>query len=288
MDISAPQLSYSTQCHWNYPSSDSEFYSVSSPETISPSSSTDFPFSPPCHQRYTATLGTHTGYPDAVQASRSPSSSEEGLLSVQKLRKTRSKNPSKQRQSASEKEKLRMRDLAKALHHLRTYLPPSVAPAGQTLTKIETLRLTIRYISHLSEQLGLSEEAPSQRRGADVTRCPTLPEELLCYQSSAVPEGALQEEGMGSCQYSSMPACSQQDKGMGSCQYSSMPACSQQDEGTGYYQYSSMPACSQQDEVLDSSTESLLQSPQFPDATQSCQMYSEDFNSQVLPQEFWS
>ncbi|MGH0180980.1 UNVERIFIED_CONTAM: hypothetical protein FKN15_005228 [Acipenser sinensis] len=270
MDISAPQLSYSTQCHWNYPSSDSEFYSISSPETISPSSSTDFPFSPQCHQHYTATLGTHTGYPDAVQASRSPSSSEEGLLSVQKLRKTRSKNPSKQRQSASEKEKLRMRDLAKALHHLRTYLPPSVAPAGQTLTKIETLRLTIRYISHLSKQLGLSEEVPSQRRGADVTRCPTLPEELLCYQSSAVPEGALQEEGMGSCQYSSMPACSQQD------------------EGTGYYQYSSMPACSQQDEVLDSSTESLLQSPQFPDATQSCQMYSEDFNSQVLSQEFWS
>ncbi|MBN3287951.1 MESP1 protein, partial [Polyodon spathula] len=254
MDISAPQLSYSTQCHWNYPSSDSEFYSVSSPGTISPSSSTDFPFSPPCHQHYTATLRPDTGYSNTVQASRSPSSSEDGLLSVQKLRKTRSKNPSKQRQSASEKEKLRMRDLAKALHHLRTYLPPSVAPAGQTLTKIQTLRLTIRYISHLSEQLELSEEAPSQRRGADVTRCPALPEELLCYQSSAVPEGSLQEEGTKYCQYSSIPACSQQDEGMGYCQYSSMPACSQQDE------------------VLDSSTESLLQSPQFPDATQSCQV----------------
>uniref|UniRef100_A0A8C5D5S8 Mesoderm posterior ba n=1 Tax=Gouania willdenowi TaxID=441366 RepID=A0A8C5D5S8_GOUWI len=73
-------------------------------------------------------------------------------------RKSRSKYPSKKRHNASEREKLRMRDLTKALNHLRTYLPPSVAPAGQTLTKIETLRLTIRYISYLSAQLGLSED----------------------------------------------------------------------------------------------------------------------------------
>uniref|UniRef100_A0A665W493 Mesoderm posterior aa n=1 Tax=Echeneis naucrates TaxID=173247 RepID=A0A665W493_ECHNA len=65
-------------------------------------------------------------------------------------KKSRSRYPGKKRQTASEREKLRMRDLTKALHHLRTYLPPSVAPAGQTLTKIETLRLTIRYISYLS------------------------------------------------------------------------------------------------------------------------------------------
>ncbi|KAK1891428.1 Mesoderm posterior protein 1 [Dissostichus eleginoides] len=49
-----------------------------------------------------------------------------------------------------------MRDLTKSLNHLRTYLPESVAPEGQTLTKIDTLRLTIRYISYLSAQLGLS------------------------------------------------------------------------------------------------------------------------------------
>uniref|UniRef100_A0A8B9RH47 BHLH domain-containing protein n=1 Tax=Astyanax mexicanus TaxID=7994 RepID=A0A8B9RH47_ASTMX len=74
-------------------------------------------------------------------------------------KRTRSKNPGKKRQSASEREKLRMRDLTKALHHLRTFLPPSVAPAGQTLTKIDTLRLTIRYISYLSSQL--APEDPS-------------------------------------------------------------------------------------------------------------------------------
>ncbi|XP_028432134.1 mesoderm posterior aa [Perca flavescens] len=78
-------------------------------------------------------------------------------------KKSRSRYPGKKRQTASEREKLRMRDLTKALQHLRTYLPPSVAPAGQTLTKIDTLRLTIRYISYLSAQLGLSEEVLEQR-----------------------------------------------------------------------------------------------------------------------------
>ncbi|XP_023042998.1 mesoderm posterior protein 1 [Piliocolobus tephrosceles] len=69
-----------------------------------------------------------------------------------------------QRQSASEREKLRMRTLARALHELRRFLPPSVAPAGQSLTKIETLRLAIRYIGHLSAVLGLSEESLQRQR----------------------------------------------------------------------------------------------------------------------------
>ncbi|CAL8404695.1 unnamed protein product [Boreogadus saida] len=79
---------------------------------------------------------------------------------------------SKQRESASEKEKMRMRDLTKALHHLRSFLPASVAPAGQTLTKIETLRLAISYIAHLSAQLGpagqgpLFEGSPREEEGA--------------------------------------------------------------------------------------------------------------------------
>ena len=86
-----------------------------------------------------------------------------------------------QRQSASEREKLRMRTLARALHELRRFLPPSVAPAGQSLTKIETLRLAIRYIGHLSAVLGLSEESLQRRRrrrsDAAVPRgCPLCPD----------------------------------------------------------------------------------------------------------------
>ncbi|XP_062944503.1 mesoderm posterior protein 2 [Cynocephalus volans] len=79
-------------------------------------------------------------------------------------RRARSGPEGGQRQSASEREKLRMRTLARALHELRRFLPPSVAPAGQSLTKIETLRLAIRYIGHLSAVLGLSEESLQRRR----------------------------------------------------------------------------------------------------------------------------
>ncbi|KAL1774491.1 mesoderm posterior protein 1 [Sigmodon hispidus] len=84
-----------------------------------------------------------------------------------------------QRQSASEREKLRMRTLARALHELRRFLPPSVAPTGQSLTKIETLRLAIRYIGHLSAVLGLSEDSLRRQRQADAVSprgCPLCPD----------------------------------------------------------------------------------------------------------------
>uniref|UniRef100_A0A672U3K6 BHLH domain-containing protein n=1 Tax=Strigops habroptila TaxID=2489341 RepID=A0A672U3K6_STRHB len=87
------------------------------------------------------------------------------------------------RQSASEREKLRMRRLAQALLRLRHYLPPALAPAGQSLTKIETLRLAARYIAHLSALLGLSEEALARRRGAAPRHCPLCPQGLGCCRS---------------------------------------------------------------------------------------------------------
>ncbi|NXX19074.1 MESP2 protein, partial [Podargus strigoides] len=86
------------------------------------------------------------------------------------------------RQSASEREKLRMRRLARALLRLRHYLPPALAPAGQSLTKIETLRLAIRYIGHLSALLGLGQEALARRRGAAPRHCPLCPQGLGCCQ----------------------------------------------------------------------------------------------------------
>ncbi|XP_054243700.1 mesoderm posterior protein 1-like [Indicator indicator] len=89
------------------------------------------------------------------------------------------------RQSASEREKLRMRRLAQALLRLRHYLPPTLAPAGQSLTKIETLRLATRYIAHLSALLGLSEEVLTRRRGTSPRHCPLCPQGLGCCQSPA-------------------------------------------------------------------------------------------------------
>ncbi|KAM6351955.1 mesoderm posterior protein 1 [Alca torda] len=95
----------------------------------------------------------------------------------------RGPGPGGPRQSASEREKLRMRRLAQALLRLRHYLPPALVPAGQSLTKIETLRLAIRYIAHLSALLGLSEEALARRRGAAPRHCPLCPQGLGCCQA---------------------------------------------------------------------------------------------------------
>ncbi|XP_065498184.1 mesoderm posterior protein 1-like [Caloenas nicobarica] len=111
--------------------------------------------------------------------------------------------PGGPRQSASEREKLRMRRLAQALLRLRHYLPPALAPAGQSLTKIETLRLAIRYIAHLSALLGLSEEVLARRRGAAPRHCPLCPPGLGCCQPLAphlhplVPQDALASGTVG-------------------------------------------------------------------------------------------
>lgn len=64
-----------------------------------------------------------------------------GRMSVQRRRK------------ASEREKLRMRTLAEALHTLRNYLPPMYTQRGQPLTKIQTLKYTIKYIGELTDLL---------------------------------------------------------------------------------------------------------------------------------------
>nr|XP_023671161.1 mesoderm posterior protein 1-like [Paramormyrops kingsleyae] len=119
---------------------------------------------------------------------------------AQEKRKSRSKYPGRKRQSASEREKLRMRDLTKALHHLRTYLPPSEAPAGQTLTKIETLRLAIRYINHLSGQLGHTEN--TQFHPTENNTLLGSPEFQDCYQYSSIPRQWEPEQMLGISQFS--------------------------------------------------------------------------------------
>ncbi|MBN3310632.1 MSGN1 protein, partial [Amia calva] len=63
------------------------------------------------------------------------------------------KMSTKRRVKASEREKMRMRSLADALHHLRDYLPADYSQRGQPLTKIQTLKCTIQYINELSDLL---------------------------------------------------------------------------------------------------------------------------------------
>ncbi|XP_036118132.1 mesogenin-1 [Molossus molossus] len=66
------------------------------------------------------------------------------------------------RRKASEREKLRMRTLADALHTLRNYLPPVYSQRGQPLTKIQTLKYTIKYIGELTDLLNGGREPRAQ------------------------------------------------------------------------------------------------------------------------------
>ncbi|XP_030582168.1 mesoderm posterior aa [Archocentrus centrarchus] len=152
------------------PASDPGYTSAGS--SLSPTSSVDsFCFSPASLQAFGSEQDPLDCFifnsPAAPHLThRTPLCSKSSSATRSSTKKSRSRYPGKKRQTASEREKLRMRDLTKALHHLRSHLPHSVAPTGQTLTKIDTLRLTIRYISYLSAQLGLSEEVLEQKRSS--------------------------------------------------------------------------------------------------------------------------
>ncbi|XP_013367886.1 PREDICTED: mesoderm posterior protein 2 [Chinchilla lanigera] len=98
-----------------------------------------------------------------------------------------------------------MRTLARALLELRRFLPPSVAPAGQSLTKIETLRLAIRYIGHLSAVLGLGDDGLRRRRrrrvdAASPRGCPLCPDGggVSWGSPSACPGPSAAAESLGS------------------------------------------------------------------------------------------
>ncbi|GAA6100736.1 mesoderm posterior aa [Tachysurus ichikawai] len=156
--------------------SDAGYYSASS--SLSPASSIDSCcFSPPAFQYGTG----QESFPEIFPLKNNEEEKTKIGKVAKKTGRPRSKFPGLKRQSASEREKLRMRDLTKALHHLRTYLPPSVAPAGQTLTKIDTLRLTIHYISYLSAQLELDQEKPAHGSLSAPMQAPNMP--TFCEQS---------------------------------------------------------------------------------------------------------
>lgn len=64
-------------------------------------------------------------------------------------RKPRLTGLSKQRQTANARERTRMRSISAAMLQLRYRLPSSFAPKEKKLSKIQTLRLAIRYIGDL-------------------------------------------------------------------------------------------------------------------------------------------
>ncbi|XP_056437837.1 mesogenin-1 [Gadus chalcogrammus] len=95
-----------------------------------------------------STSSGHQGYQDLsfsfTSRSKDPCATQ---------RQTKHKMSTKRRMKASEREKMRMRSLAEALHELRDYLPPDYSKSGQPLTKIQTLKYTIEYINQLEDLL---------------------------------------------------------------------------------------------------------------------------------------
>ncbi|XP_036787909.2 mesoderm posterior protein 2 [Manis pentadactyla] len=150
MAQSPPLQGLLRQDHWTFPQG---WGWAGHSDSTSPASSSDSSGSCPCD-----------GARDSSRPEPSAHSARAAEAAPTAPGRARPRPAGGQRQSASEREKLRMRTLARALHELRRFLPPSVAPAGQSLTKIETLRLAIRYIGHLSAVLGLSEESLQRRR----------------------------------------------------------------------------------------------------------------------------
>nr|XP_008283102.1 PREDICTED: mesoderm posterior protein 1-like [Stegastes partitus] len=266
MDTSSvPLLDYSLQYQW---CSDSDFSSMSSPETLSPVHSMDSSLSPSYQQPPQSTpKAAKTGYSQSFKSS--PCSLSGRGRKTGRAPRIRSK----QRESASEKEKLRMRDLTKALHHLRSYLPPSVAPAGQTLTKIETLRLTIRYISYLSAQLGLSEEVLFQRREqGDTSASDASSPDILSYfqnASTGGQESQMQSQNLNQSLYPTQCYGQSTLLHSGNCSF-----------GVDQYsrQYSEAPQ-------RDMSMDAILQSP--PASQPSCQMCGKDFCIPLAQREYW-
>ncbi|CAK6976943.1 twist-related protein-like [Scomber scombrus] len=261
-------LTNSLQYQWF---SDSDHSSISSLETLSPVTSMDSSLSPTYQQLPHSTPKTaKTGYSQTFNSS--PCSLSGRGRKTGRATRIRSK----QRESASEKEKHRMRDLTKALHHLRSYLPPSVAPAGQTLTKIETLRLTIRYISYLSSQLGLSEEALFQRREqGDTSASDTSSPDILSYfqhSSLGSQEAQLQFQSLNQSLYPTQ--CHSQPAALhsGSCSF-------EVDLDQYSRQYSEAPQ-------INITMDTVLQSPPAT-VPPSCQMCDKDFCIPLVPREYW-
>ncbi|XP_049674989.1 mesogenin-1 [Accipiter gentilis] len=136
-----------------------ELHAVSSPHSLSPTPSFESYSSSPCpavaETPYGGGGGSLVGYslvdfPPAYL----PSPGQARLPKGTKVRMS-----AQRRRKASEREKLRMRTLADALHTLRNYLPPIYSQRGQPLTKIQTLKYTIKYIGELTELLDSVERA---------------------------------------------------------------------------------------------------------------------------------
>ncbi|XP_030051002.1 mesogenin-1 [Microcaecilia unicolor] len=135
---------------WKYNPETCVLNLVSSPQSLSPLSdaSLESSSSPPCSAAVEMPCSNLMGYSFVdFPCSRLQSSGHEKMHQ----RSPKRRMTVQRRRKASEREKLRMRNLAEALLTLRNFLPPIYSQGGRPLTKIQTLKCTIRYIRELSD-----------------------------------------------------------------------------------------------------------------------------------------
>ncbi|KAM8953238.1 mesogenin-1 [Pelodytes ibericus] len=132
-------------------------YSLSqtpSPQSLSPSASSESPFSACSHpsgleeMSFGGEMVAYRLLPYPSHCQYDLAASTEGL--VKRERGFEATMTAQRRRKASEREKMRMRAIADALHTLRSNLPPVYSQGRQPLTKIQTLKCTISYIEELT------------------------------------------------------------------------------------------------------------------------------------------
>ncbi|XP_075056933.1 mesogenin-1 [Mixophyes fleayi] len=160
---SDPESAYlSTSWDWKQ---NNENYSLSqtpSPQSLSSAASYESPFSGSSHPSsleempYSEDMVAYRvlQYPAECQHKMERSKGGHNKSGQQSFKAVMS---TQRRRKASEREKMRMRAIAEALHTLRTNLPPVYSQGRQPLTKIQTLKCTISYIEELTTLLNNSK-----------------------------------------------------------------------------------------------------------------------------------
>ncbi|KAM3931002.1 mesogenin-1 [Leptodactylus fuscus] len=154
----------STSWDWKQ---NSENYSLSqtpSPQSLSPTASYESPFSG-CSQPPSLEEIPYNEDMVACRLFQFPTDCQNDLVEEKTghNNKQGQHNPkasmnAQRRRKASEREKMRMRAIAEALHTLRRNLPPVYSQGRQPLTKIQTLKCTISYIEELTNLLNDTKE----------------------------------------------------------------------------------------------------------------------------------
>ncbi|NWV57005.1 MSGN1 protein, partial [Daphoenositta chrysoptera] len=138
---------------WKSSSGSLELQPISPPHSLSPTPSFESYSSSPCPAAAETPFGGGGSGLAGYGLVELPPACLRGPGPARLPRGSKARMSAQRRRKASEREKLRMRTLADALHTLRTYLPPAYSQRGQPLTKIQTLKYTIKYIAELTELL---------------------------------------------------------------------------------------------------------------------------------------